>query len=330
MPSASESIEDTPPADSAGTPGTGGAHQLHVEFVNVFSLAGQPFSGNPLAVVTNAAALETSTMQALARQFNLSETTFVTATDGDQAAVRIFTPTVELPFAGHPTLGTAAVLGEANPGAEPSDEGHQSHQRYRVVLRLAAGDVPVTRDSTGHWRLVAVPGPVAAHEASRDDLARMVQLPEDAIIGGWRVAAGVEQVLVQVRSPDFVRAAGAAVEDLVRWGQCTSGESLVYVWAFDDETVDHAGIDSSGAREVTARLFFTQDTVVAEDPATGSAAANLGTLLAASGASGRLEIHQGEQVARPSRLLVDYAPGLVGVAGLVHRVGHAVVTIPRD
>ena len=86
----------------------------------------------------------------------------------------------------------------------------------------------------------------------------------------------------------------------------------------------------SDVREVTARLFFTQDPVVAEDPATGSAAANLGTLLAERGSSGRLEIRQGDQVARPSLLRVDYAPGTVGVAGLVHRVGHAVVTIPRD
>ncbi|HMT31159.1 MAG TPA: PhzF family phenazine biosynthesis protein [Dermatophilaceae bacterium] len=326
MPSASGPTEVTAPAGRAGwagTPGTREAHELHVEFVNVFSLAGQPFSGNPLAVVTDAAALETSTMLALARQFNLSETTFVTDIEGAQAAVRIFTPTVELPFAGHPTLGTAAVLGEA------ASRG-QSHAGDHIVLRLPAGDIPVTRDHAGYWRLVAVPGPIVAHVAGRDDLASMLQLPQDAIVGGWRVAAGVEQVLVQVTSPAAVRQAGAAVEDLVRWGRCSSGESLVYVWAFGDGVVDHAGVGSSDVREVTARLFFTQDTVVAEDPATGSAAANLGTLLAERGSSGRLEIRQGDQVARPSLLRVDYAPGTVGVAGLVHRVGHAVVTVPRD
>ena len=300
-----------------------GPDGLHVEFVNVFSLPGQPFSGNPLAVVTNGSALDTATMQALARQFNLSETTFILDTrtgpvtglrSAEASHVRIFTPTVELPFAGHPTLGTAAVLGEAS-GLD------------HITLHLAAGAVPVTRDDSGHWRLSAIPGPIARHEADLAQLARMVGSPETDVVAGWRVAAGVEQVLVQLRSPDAVRRATASVEDLLTWGACSSGESLVYLWCFDDGHPDHTSTLNQHARDVTARLFFTQDTVVAEDPATGSAAANLGTLLAASGAAGRLTIRQGDLVGRPSRLLVDYAPGTVWVAGLVHRIGHGVVTL---
>ena len=310
-------------SDSADRSRMAGPDVLHVEFVNVFSLPGQPFSGNPLAVVTNGSALDAATMQALARQFNLSETSFVldrspAAASGRPSAqashVRIFTPTVELPFAGHPTLGTAAILGQAC-GLD------------HVTLHLAAGAVPVTRDDSGHWRLVAIPGPVARHEADLDQLASMLGFSEADVVAGWRVTAGVEQVLVQLRSADAVRRAVASVEDLSTWGACSSGESLVYLWSFDDGDPDHASTSSRPVREVTARLFFTQDTVVAEDPATGSAAANLGTLLAASGATGRLTIRQGDQVSRPSRLLVDYAPGTVGVAGLVHRIGHGAVTL---
>ena len=314
-------------SDSLDGSPTIGPDGLHVAFVNVFSLPGQPFSGNPLAVVTNGSGLDSTTMQALARQFNLSETTFVLDTplgpvtgpatglrSAEASHVRIFTPTVELPFAGHPTLGTAAILGEAS-GLD------------HITLHLAAGAVPVTRDDSGHWRLVAIPGPVARHEADLDQLARMVGLPETDVVAGWRVAAGVEQVLVQLRSPAAVRRAVASVADLLTWGACSSGESLVYLWSFDDGDLDHTAASNQPARDVTARLFFTQDTVVAEDPATGSAAANLGTLLAASGATGRLTIRQGDLIARPSRLVVDYAPSTVGVAGLVHRIGHGVVTL---
>ncbi len=101
--------------------------------LNVFALPGDPFSGNPLAVVEDATGLTPQTCQAIARQFNLSESTFVTAgRDGTDATVRIFTPTIELPFAGHPTLGTAAVVAE-------------SAGREQVVLGMPAGPIPVAR-----------------------------------------------------------------------------------------------------------------------------------------------------------------------------------------
>ena len=93
---------------------------LPFRLLNVFSLNGDPFSGNPLAVLTDASALSDAQMQAWARQFNLSETAFVTGHDGaGRATVRIFTPGHEMPFAGHPTLGTAAVV--AGLGPQPLD-----------------------------------------------------------------------------------------------------------------------------------------------------------------------------------------------------------------
>jgi len=79
---------------------------LKYRLLNVFALEGDPFSGNPLCVFEDARGLGTETMQSLARQFNLSETTFIGPSDRADAMVRIFTPEYEMPFAGHPTLGT--------------------------------------------------------------------------------------------------------------------------------------------------------------------------------------------------------------------------------
>src|SRR6476620_11911647 len=86
--------------------------RLPFRLLNVFARAGDPFSGNPLCVFEDGSGLEEEQMHGLARQFNLSETTFITAADGDgaDAGVRIFTPNYEMAFAGHPTLGTAHVV----------------------------------------------------------------------------------------------------------------------------------------------------------------------------------------------------------------------------
>src|SRR6187455_3476509 len=100
--------------------------------VNVF--AESPLAGNPLCVFENGQGLSSETMQALALQFNLSETTFVLPPTGDATAqVRIFTPTFEMPFAGHPTLGTAHVVRELAGG------------RGALSLEMKAGIIPVAR-----------------------------------------------------------------------------------------------------------------------------------------------------------------------------------------
>src|SRR5574338_361360 len=97
--------------------------------VNVF--AESTLAGNPLAVVEDARGLDDATMQALALQFNLSETTFVLPSEKATARVRIFTPTFEMPFAGHPTLGTAHVVRELRSAGD------------RVTLDMKAGVIPV-------------------------------------------------------------------------------------------------------------------------------------------------------------------------------------------
>src|SRR4029079_8870197 len=92
--------------------------ELRYRFVNGFTRPGEPLSGNPLCVFEDGRGLDTATMQALARQFNLSETTFILASETADARVRIFTPSYEMQFAGHPTLGTAHVCRALGLGGE--------------------------------------------------------------------------------------------------------------------------------------------------------------------------------------------------------------------
>ena len=93
--------------------------ELPFRLLNVFTEGDDPFSGNPLCVFEDARGLSEAEMQGLARQLNLSETTFVTPPVGEETAtVRIFTPSYEMPFAGHPTLGTAAVVSDLAGGRD--------------------------------------------------------------------------------------------------------------------------------------------------------------------------------------------------------------------
>src|SRR6476619_2993309 len=120
--------------------GMASSHQslsLAYRIVNVFTVDGDRLSGNPLCVFEDARELSTEQMQGLARQMNLSETTFVLPSDKATAHVRIFTPGFEMPFAGHPTLGTAHVV-RASRGGD------------RVTLEMLAGIVPVTAEGNDY------------------------------------------------------------------------------------------------------------------------------------------------------------------------------------
>src|SRR5690348_16687544 len=124
------------------------ATPLHFRILNVFAIGDDPFSGNPLCVFEDARGLSDRTMQALALQFNLSETTFILpATQAAATArVRIFTPTFEMPFAGHPTLGTAHVVRALTSCGD------------RVVLEMKAGLVDVlANEDEGSLRAVHSP-----------------------------------------------------------------------------------------------------------------------------------------------------------------------------
>jgi PhzF family phenazine biosynthesis protein len=273
--------------------------------VNVFTIDGDRFSGNPLCVFEDARGLSERDMQALARQMNLSETTFVLPSERGDAHVRIFTPGYEMPFAGHPTLGTASVVGG---------------DRDRVVLEMKVGLVTVTR-SGELWTLqTARPPTTRPVEATRAELAHMLGLPDGAVCDEplW-VNTGSEQLVIPIATTAQVRAARPSAELLVRWGfPQDRNEAMAYLWAAD-------------APEWTVRFFFTANGAVLEDPATGSACANLGGWhLAQRRPPFTATLRQGDAVGRPSRLgLRVEADGGIYVSGSVIELARGTINLGR-
>ncbi len=285
--------------------------QLRYRLVNVFTVAGERLSGNPLCVFENGADLSGETMQRLARQFNLSETTFLLAptTDGlaagAHARVRIFTPSYEMPFAGHPTLGTAHVCRALGLGGD------------ELALEMQAGIIPVSA-AGDHWTLQAVAPTWREPNISTADLAGLLALePKDVGERPLWVNAGREQLVVPLKSSEAVRRASPKLDILQRLG---GGDlsAMVYVFAMQE-----------GGRAL-ARFFFPDGNALLEDPATGSATANLGGWLIATERllPQRIAISQGESVARPSalQLYVDDARR-VFVGGDVIALAHGVLEL---
>lgn len=285
---------------------------LAYDVVDVF--ADGPYAGNQLAVVHGTGGLATEQLQAIASEFGFSETTFpVPAATGDRYDVRIFTPTQELPFAGHPTLGTAWVLRDR--GLVAGDA---------VVQRCAAGDVPVTF-TDDLVELTATPDPVVgplAAEAVAALLDAVGLAADDADGDAYVTGTGLPWIHLPVRAEALARARRPTllVTDVVGTdgvGAQAAGPALVAV-----EPADGSG----GPVRVRSRVF-SMDGDAFEDPATGSAAAALGVALVARGLAGdgtRVEIVQGVEMGRPSRLhvRVEAADGVatkVHVAGRVHR-----------
>lgn len=275
--------------------------------LNVFAIAGDPFSGNPLAVFEDARGLSDEQMQAIARQMNLSETTFIFPCERASAKVRIYTPSFEMPFAGHPTLGTAHVVRSLG------------HAGDRLTLEMKAGIIPVAAQGN-RWELQANAAKTRPIAASHAELAQMLGL-DVADIGErplW-VDTGSEQLVIPLRS---VAAIERAVPDIKLMAQHafspTRGASMAYVWAQDE------------AGGIVSRFFFPKAGSIAEDPATGSACANLGGWFVANGAALPLRraIRQGDAVGRPSLLGLRVEAGeVIHVAGLVSDLGNGQISI---
>ena len=282
--------------------------------VNVF--AETVLGGNPLAVFEDARDFDEATMQALALQFNLSETTFILPSTRATARVRIFAPTYEMPFAGHPTLGTAHVV-RALAGTNDA-----------VTLEMIAGVIPVEarRDI---WTLQAKAPQTRPTTASRAELAAMLDIAEadvapDAAKPPLWVDTGVEQLVIPLASADAVRRATPKPELLLTHGR-TGPRSMAYVFAPDDEAQTQAG-----RRAMVVRYFFAKHGAIVEDPGTGSACANLGGWLLMSGAPlpQHLSIAQGDAVGRPCRLGLEVGTDRrIRVSGRVIELGRGTVTL---
>jgi len=283
---------------------------LSYRLLNVFTDGDNPFSGNPLCVFEDATGLSDNDMQDLARQLNLSETTFITPGSGKvsdrdvTANVRIFTPNYEMPFAGHPTLGTAYVVRELLGGGDA------------VALRMPAGDIAV-RSEGRTWTLQANRPTTRPVDVSVENLARTLGLSPSSVASQplW-VNVGVEQLVIPLRSADDVRAAQADPRLIREFGTGADGESQMYIWT------------PTGSESIESRFFFTQNGSVIEDPATGSACANLGGWFVANGALGiRRRIRQGSEIQRPSVLdLAVDGEGTIFVSGAVREVGRGTFT----
>jgi trans-2,3-dihydro-3-hydroxyanthranilate isomerase len=275
--------------------------------LNVF--AEERLGGNPLAVFEDARGLDQAAMQALALQFNLSETTFILPSEVAAARVRIFTPAFEMPFAGHPTLGTAHVVRALKGGDH-------------ITLEMRAGVIPV-RGAEDRWTLQANAPRTRTAAASREDLAAMLGL-EAPDIGAnplW-VDTGSEQLIVPLTSAAAVRHAQPKAELISRHASVAlagaASRSMAYIWT---QVAPNAAL---------ARFFFLKQGSVVEDPGTGSACANLGGWLVATGAAlpRELAVAQGEAVGRPCRLgLTVDADKRIFVSGRVIELGRGTIEL---
>lgn len=272
---------------------------LRYSLVDVFT--DRPLAGNPLAVFTGAGDVSDATLQAVAREMNLSETVFVYPPKaGGQARLRIFTPKVELPFAGHPVLGAAGVIG-------------RSVQTNPVELETGAGVIPVLVEREGadvREASMQVPVPKISAWPEQDALL--------SALGGTAASLPVElydlgprHVLVALEDEATVR---GLRPDFARIAELHAGGVLCFAKSGDG---------------FLARSF-APGAGVAEDPATGSAAGPLALHVCRHGWAKwgeTVEIAQGEALERPSRLFATATGSDNGCSGLT--VAGGVVLIGR-
>lgn len=278
------------------------------------------FTGNPLAVVLDAGDLSPAQMQTIAREFNLSETIFVMPPrdPAHRARVRIFLPTDEIPFAGHPTIGCAILL---------ASQDHAGDFSTTLVLEEEAGLVPVKVSRQGAnitAEFTAPVTPFAAGDVPATDLiARAVGLAPDEI--------GPHAPGVFEGGPRFLYVPVRSLESLA------AARPIQPYWA---KIMAAAGVFSAylytPAADYRARLF-SPDSGILEDPATGSATAILAAQLLANGALAEgttmVRLDQGVEMGRPSRLQlsVDVSAGRITaarVAGSAIRIGEGRIRVP--
>ncbi|MEQ9559392.1 MAG: PhzF family phenazine biosynthesis protein [Rhodospirillales bacterium] len=282
-------------------------------FVTVDVFTDSTFGGNPLAVVLDAEGLSDAAMQAVAREFNLSETTFVLppADPANTARVRIFTPGRELPFAGHPNVGTAYVLAR---------EGRLFGKTIGTVLRfeeaagLVAVDILSGPDGPAGARLTAPQGFTRGGDITPEDFAPCVGLmPEDIDISTHPPLLGSAGMVFPIARLTGIEALGRARGNADAMARHPAMGGHVFIYAPDPATPG----------TFRARMF-APGLGIAEDPATGGAAAALtgllGTLAAGDGTH-EYRIVQGIEMGRPS--LIETAADVAGDTVRAIRVGGA-------
>lgn len=316
--------------------------------VDVFT--DRPLNGNPLAVFPDADGLSDDEMQAIAREMNLSETSFVLPpteagrADGADYHARFFTPGTELPFAGHPSLGTAFVLAQ---------EGRFQLVGDHMDIRqeLAVGVLPIRLELHGDPPAITTVtmtqgAPELVHELEEeeiDDLCEALEVDRDAL--GWPDAAGrpvrahpavistgLAHLIVPFRERDVMDEVDRARSD------DELGDILGGLGAVAAALVAPGGSGGVPDAQASVRLLESARLRIEVDPATGSAAGPIAVLLGQAmgvrGATYRIVLEQGTEIERPSRMVAeadfsrDGAPRTVRVAGTVVPVIEGWLTLP--
>jgi trans-2,3-dihydro-3-hydroxyanthranilate isomerase len=291
--------------------------ELKYDHVDVFT--DKPLGGNQLAVFRAPGQLTPNQMLAIAREINFSETTFVfpAKAAGVSARVRIFTPSQEIPFAGHPVIGTAYVL--ASRSKKKLDQ---------VSLELGVGVIIVDierrrkkiQSLTMHQPLPAFGSALQ----NREQAARALGVTADDVLGGGVVSNGLDFLIVEATTLQAVQSARCNIEDAIK---VIKRHNVHAIYVF-------ARLQGRGPN-AHARLFTPTSSVI-EDPATGSAAGALGGYLARIlkfPMKLHLTIEQGIEVQRPSIISVDVNSERgtiegVTVTGKVVSVGDGVIRLP--
>jgi trans-2,3-dihydro-3-hydroxyanthranilate isomerase len=289
-------------------------------YVTVDVFTDRLFGGNPLAVVLDAESLSTQEMQAIAAEFNYSETTFVLPPEdrSHTAHIRIFTSRIEVPFAGHPNVGTAVALANDR-AAQGIPLGE------RLVFEEAAGLVPVRLIRSGGDVVgaeITAPAPLSiGASVSIRDAADCLSLGEDRLSSQHHppqvLSVGLPFLVVEVESRDGLLRARPN-------------------WAAHERVLPPIGTDGvfayfreSGAHHLHARMFAPLDATI-EDPATGSAAAatiaHLATLSSRADEDADWRIDQGVDLGRPS-LILGRTEKRGGTVAAVRIAGHAVAVM---
>ena len=267
------------------------------EFIQLDVFTKTPLTGNPLAIFTDGRGLSDQQMQALAREMNLSETTFVLPRESQVEAqegkrVRIFTVEEELPFAGHPTLGTALYLhSTATSGAD------------EIVLDLNVGKIGVRFSTDSNHRSNRVAGDVFGEMRQRDPEFGPTLPPDKvaSVLGSEEIAAEWPSQIVSTGLPFAIvpirdsKTLANLKPDLVKAGALLEGTGARFCYFISPER--------QGRLEVRARMFFYGG----EDPATGSAAGCAVSWMVRHGAAKSDEqilIYQGVEARRPSEIFV--------------------------
>lgn len=268
----------------------------------------EPLTGNQLAVFPDGRSLSTGRMQAIAREMNFSESTFVLPAEevGTDVRVRIFTPGAEMPMAGHPTIGTTFALAET---------GVIAPGTARVVFGLNIGPTPVDLEWDGTrlgfaWMTQRTPvfGQPLADRAGAAAVLGLVEADLAAGLPVQIVSCGVPFLFIPLRDKDTVDRASSNPAAFARLGAAEDGEHAVFLFATSPRE----------AEETVYSRMFAADFGILEDPATGSASGPLGCylvqhgLVAPADAGGILSL-QGVKMQRPSRIhiAIEGGPGAI-------------------